>query len=75
MKVPFCDWDEAAKSLTIRVPGGTVVVSRDKATSSEHQVMGGFVLGRSGLETTLIIGGENSQLVKLEIKPNTGTED
>jgi hypothetical protein len=71
----FWKWDPADQELTLRVGGWAVIVSGDKATPSEHQVMGGFVLGRSGLEATLIIGGENSQLVKLEIKPNTGTED
>ncbi len=89
MKVPFCDWDECAQELKmkipeivipeikipeiripeIKIPRGTVIVSRDTVAPSDTKVMGGFVVGASGLDATLIWGSDSPQLIRLQVVP------
>lgn len=65
------NWDELSKTLTLLLPGVTVAVSQDYVDPSPSQVLGGFVISKTGLDATLVFGGDTPKLVRLEIKPNS----
>jgi len=67
----FWKWDPAAQELTLRVGGWAVIVSGDTVAPTESRVMGGFVVGPSGLDATIVWGSDSPQLARLQVIPGS----